>query len=183
MKDLEARESTYRGRQIRQLFAELRRRAKDGGTRFILVSSVDHQAGRTRFLSLMRREAHLMAPGEVEFVSASNLARIGPSEFFGYDLVLVDGPPVVDGRGALDIPPRWIEAFQGAVLVVVKRRTSRKGLAETREWLEANGIPIFGVVWNEWLSPPVMVAWLRLRKTIRRWFRKETAAVPAGKGE
>ena len=184
MQNLEAREETYRGRQLRQLFADLRRRAKRSETRFFLVTSVDHQAGRTQFLSHMRREAQHMAPGELELVSASNLTRIDPSEFFGYDLVLVDGPPVVDGRGALDIPPRWIEAFEGAIVVVVKRRTSRNGLLETRAWLEANDIPIFGVVWNEWLSPPPMVAWLQVRNVFRRLIgRGSSTPSLAGKGK
>lgn len=183
MQDLASRELTYRGRQLRQLFAELRRRARADETRFILVTSVDHDAGRTRLLTEMRREAHHMAPGEVEFVSAQNLTRVDPSEFFGYDIVLVDGPPIVDGRGALDIPPRWIEAFDGALLVVVKRRTSRKGLLESREWLEANEVPVIGVVWNEWLSPPLMVAWLRFKQAIGRRFGRTPPARLAGKDE
>ena len=84
-------------------------------------------------------------------------------------VVVVDGPAMLAGDDVLDIPPLWMEAFDAAILVVMKRRTTTTKLEETVAWLEAAGIPPIGIVWNQHHFPPVTDVLDRWREKLSDW--------------
>jgi len=161
---------TYSRRKTRELLSGLLRIAEARGTKRLLITSVSAGAGKTLLCKALREEAKILGGRTISFVSQRFLDRVEPSEVSSVDLVLVDGPASIEVDGLSDIPSDWRRALDGVVLVVVKRETQRESVQEARRWLEANGLPIVAVVWNEYRLPPLSVLFERLRRAIR--FRK-----------
>lgn len=126
--------------------------------------------GKTLLLSLVRDEYKAMCDEAVTFVSTSSLDRVGPAHFDKYELVLIDGPSPGGDHAVLSLPWDWMEAIDGALLVVPKRRTPRALLAEIVEWLECVHIPVLGMVWNEHWAPPPLIKLYRLAWRLRHPF-------------
>ncbi len=161
---------TYSRRKVRELLTGLVRLAHGRGARRILLTSVEQGAGKTRLTASLKHEARSLPGASIAFVSRAYLDRVQPADLGDHDLVLVDGPAVIDVDGLHDIPEVWRRGLDGAVLVVIKRRTRRVAVEEARRWLEANGIALLGVVWNEYTLPPVFVQLARVRAWIGRMF-------------
>lgn len=137
----------------------------------MLVTSVAHSAGKTRLLEALRDEFQVLAPGDVAFVRFHRLTKLTPDDFKLNKLVLIDGPPAADSDSLIDMPQNWTQAIDGVIVVVVKRQTRRAELEETSTWLTSVGLPVFGVVWNEHLAPPLFVFLRELRRRARSWWR------------
>ncbi len=119
--------------------------------RFILVSSTGAGQGKTRLVRGLTQTLH--ARGYV-FLDLPQLFESEPADFPRGTRVIVDGPPMMEGQGLFVVPQRWLEAFDGAILVVAKRDTRRDELEQALAWLEASGTECVGLVWNDLAMPP-----------------------------
>ena len=71
----------------------------------------------------------------------------------------------------MPLPLRWMNAFDGAILVVLGRRTPSEDLTDAVKWLDDARIRVIGVVFNELCAPDPAVRlslWRRLWRT-RTW--------------
>ncbi len=168
--------STRLSREGRKLATQIAAAINQSGAKFVLLTSVDEGDGKTFLAKMLRREWSSSAMERLDIVDWSRLATLIPADFtpaadhmvLGPDgrptlapvvdeaTIVVDGPPMLAGDEILDIPPLWMEAFDAAVVVVMKRRTLMHKVEETIEWLRAADITPIGVVWNEHHFPPVL---------------------------
>lgn len=147
---------------------------------FVLITSVSRGDGKTRLAATLKNELQTVAVDRYVVLTWRQLGTFHPSEFNLSTVVFVDGPAMLEGEEILQIPPDWMQAFDGALIVVMKRVTHRTELEEAASWLNAAGIPPIGVVWNEHRFPPFGIALERLRDRVRRIFgrRERPRIVP-----
>lgn len=159
---------------------QLLTRTSEVGARYVLVTSVGEGAGRTEAVKALRDELEILIPGEVAVASFERLRDIDTERLAEWRLVLVDGPPATHSDALLDIPREWAQCFDASILVVVKRRTRRSELADTSEWLGSQGMPVIGLIWNEYVLPPWSDWWMLMKRGLRgRRGRPERQALPA----
>lgn len=145
---------------------------------FILITSVSRGDGKTRLAATLKNELQSVAVDRYVVLTWRQLGTFHPSEFNLSTVVFVDGPAMLEGEEILQVPPDWMQAFDGALLVVMKRHTLRAELEEAASWLTSAGIPPIGVVWNEHRFPPLGIALERIRGRILRLFgRRERARI------
>lgn len=140
----------------------------ESGKRAILLTSPYEGDGKSFLLGILAPELEKVAPYRFHILSASELTEVNPWAPPDDRVLLVDGPAVLEGRGFLNIRKGWISAFDGALVVAVARKTKRQDLEETVSWLNASKIPPIGLIWNEFVCPPLGT---RLRFAWRRLFR------------
>ncbi len=132
---------------------------------YVLITSPGHREGRTYLCHTLQREFRALGWRRFVFLSWQELEEHHPRDHGRSTTVIVDGPPIAEGPGVLGIPPAWLEALDGALVVARKRVTNRSDLAQTVAWLEATHIPPVGVVFNE-QGFPQLRQWLEsLRRT------------------
>ncbi len=176
-------------REGRKLATQVAAAIERSGARFVLLTSVDANDGKSFLADLLAEEWASTAMERFDVFDWSRLTTLIPADFTpGADRVLltpdghhdritqaddavvvVDGPPMLAGDEVLDIPPLWMEAFDGAVLVVMKRRTMATKLEEAVAWLEAANIQPLGIVWNQHHFPPVLDVLDRWREKVADW--------------
>jgi hypothetical protein len=137
----------------RKLAVQLCAAVEASGKRVILVTSPNADEGKTFLMRLVGPELERVAPNRFRVLGASELENENPWHAPDDRVLLVDGPPMLEGDGFLELRKGWVSAFEGALIVVMKRRTTRVELEETVDWLKAAKIPPLGVVWNEWACP------------------------------
>ena len=160
-------------RKQRRLAAGLLRKAEARGLSRLLVVSAESGAGRSTFLDALVAHAPAVSRVQLQVMRAPDLTAScplrqrsshdsaagrqaeGASSSGPYELVLVEGPAIMEGEASLSLSPEWIDALDGAVIVVNARRTKRQLLHATAQWLEDMGVPAVGVIWNEVGLPPV----------------------------
>lgn len=155
---------------------------EESGTKRVLVTSAFKGEGKTLFLDLVRREfEHCKTSLEIRVVDGDDIVteaepdrrssqsvRLEPKHLSPDVVTLVKGPSVLDSEGMLHFRRDWFEEIDGALIVVMGRKTGRKALKETVDWLEASGIKPIGLIYNEFASPPLGE---RLAK-IRKWWQQ-----------
>lgn len=159
-------------RKARHLANEVASVVDKAKAHFVLVTSVARGDGKTRLAGTLKKELGAVAVDRYVVLTWKQLGTFHPSEFDLSTVVFVDGPAMLEGEEILQIPPDWMEAFDGALLVVMKRETTRADLDEAVSWLTAAGIPPIGVVWNEHRFPPFGTALQRFRDSFRGLFRR-----------
>lgn len=139
----------------------------------VLLTSPANGAGKTKFARAIAPHLATIAPDRYAIYSTNDLADLDPSRRTEGLVVLVDGPAMLDGDGLLRVPQRWMDAFDGALLMVVGRQTRRDDLAESVQWLDRAGVPTLGVLFNEFANPAPMLR-------ARRWLRYLTGGTVIG---
>ena len=137
----------------------------------MLLTSVNAKDGKSALLQVFRDECGAFEPRRLALVEGKHLAQVSPADFHDYQLVIVDGPSVSDSDALMDISREWRTAFQGCLLVCVKRATQRAALVEADDWMRSQSLPVLGVIWNEYLCPPRFVFLRQLRE---RFFGRAT---------
>lgn len=176
-----SREGIDRRRKLRHVAANLVDLCRRQELRFVMVTSVARGAGRTRMLDALRGELAAIVPGEVSIVRFDRLRSVTPDQYDNYKLVLIDGPPTTYSDELLDTPRNWSAVIQASLLVIMKRHTRRADVKEASAWLESIGMPVVGVVFNEYVLPPLATWWLLLKADIKRRFgfgKKPKVAAP-----
>lgn len=179
-------------RKQRRLAAGLLRKAEARGLSRLLVVSAESGAGRSTFLDALVAHAPAVSRVQLQVMRAPDLSSSCPltqrlshdsatgrqvnagSDSDSYQLVLVEGPAIMEGDASLSLSPEWIDALDGAVIVVNARCTKRQLLHATAQWLEDMGVPTVGVVWNEVGLPPVSARLYqrmqRRQSVVSKWF-------------
>ncbi len=99
-------------------------------------------------LSLMT--AGLCPDNPAELLASSRLEALAAQFREDFDYILIDSPPVLAVSDPCIIAPN----VDGLLLVVRMRKTTRAALVRSRETLEAQGVPIVGVVANAFQPSP-----------------------------
>lgn len=169
-------------RQARQLTTAIADAVGRAGVRYVLVTSAGRGDGKTLLVNLVEQELRRMATGQYVVLSWELLGDFRPGDFPSPTVVLVDGPPMREGGGILQIPHAWMEAFEGALVIVMKRVTPRADLEDVVSWLGSAGIRPLGVVWNEFRFPPTRtrLAQLRARLSGQRGDPAQVSQEPGG---
>jgi hypothetical protein len=66
--------------------------------------------------------------------------------------VVVDGPPLLEEGGLLELPRSWVHRFDNCVIVCTKNETRLRDLVRAEERLRAMGLSPLGTVW--WRRDP-----------------------------
>ncbi|MCB9531306.1 MAG: hypothetical protein H6700_06040 [Myxococcales bacterium] len=160
--------SVYNERLVaRKLAVSLHASIRESGCETILLTSPSARAGKTFFASLMRPELDEIAPGKYLFVDHRQLSDYDPSRRPDGLTVIVDGPAMMEGDGLLVVPQRWMQAFDGALLLVLGRDTPSEDLEDSVRWLDESRIRVIGVVFNELLAPDPTVRLSIWREMLR----------------
>jgi hypothetical protein len=144
---------------------------EEAGARFVLLTSPGPGEGKTTFMDLVGHElAHFTTPPY--HLLRHDALDAPPSSFEGERVLLVHGPPMLHGEEILNLRDDWMDAFDGALIVVMGRRTRRDDLRRALAWLEAVDIRPLGLIYNEVIAPPFGA---RL-DALRRWLRRPSTA-------
>lgn len=149
-------------REVRLLATSVAAALEGAGAKFVLVTSPLAGEGKSLLVRALEHEFHAMAMSRFHVMDWKDLERYEPRLDDPHMVVLVDGPPLGEGDGVLRLPADWLQAFDGALVVVKKRSTGRADLQQALGWLKAAGIPPVGVIWNQHGLPP-------LGSVLRRW--------------
>jgi len=168
---------------------------EESGTKRVLVTSAYAKEGKTLFLDLVSREfEHCKSTLEIRVIDGDDIitdadptgttsrgkVRLEPKHLSPDVVTLIKGPSVLDSEGMLHFRRDWFEEIDGALVVVMARRTGRKALRETVAWLEASGIKPIGLIYNEFASPPLADRLGRIRKWRQQPLRSKLRAAFGG---
>ncbi len=153
-------------REVRLLATSVAAALEDAGARFVLVTSPTAGDGKSLLVRALHHEFQSMGMSRFHLMGWEDLTRDEPRLDDEQTIVLIDGPPLGEGDGVLRLPPDWLQAFDGALIVVQKRVSNRADLEQAVAWLRATGIQPLGVVWNEHGHPPIGSALRRLKARI-----------------
>ncbi len=132
----------------------------------MLLTSVGRREGKSVLMETLREELEAIAPERYLFVAEDQMTLYDPADIRQGRTVVVEGPSMLGGEGAMGIPARWMQSFDGALLIVMKRWTRRADMVEAVTWLRDAGIAPLGIVWNEVFAPPfgtrVALFWRRV---------------------
>ncbi len=144
------------------------------GARMILVTSAQPGDGKTMLLETLRDEFRAMEMGHIAFLGLGTLKKMAPSDFDEYELVVIEGPSPGGDHLVLNLSRAWMQALDGAILIVMKRHTTRSALADMHEWVKVAGLRTLGVVWNEREAPPPRLRLLRWQNRFTALFGRKS---------
>jgi hypothetical protein len=149
-------------REMSRLAAGFVSATEAAGARCILVTAVSGRDGVGTVVPGLvdALSEHSVRP--VRFMRWGWLPKVEPFTLAPSEMVIVLGPPMLEGDDFLDLPHAWMDQFDASVLVVSRRGTRRDDLAVATQWLRDAGIPPIGVVVNAAPLAPV-----RLRDSLR----------------
>lgn len=164
-------------REMSRLAAGFVAATEAAGARCILATAVSGRDGVGTVVPGLvdALSEHSVRP--IRFMRWGWLQKVEPFTLTPSEMVIVLGPPMLEGDEFLDIPHVWMEQFDASVLVVGRRRTRRDDLAVASRWLRDAGLPPLGVIINATPLPPVSFAesvktsWAHVRD---RWHRATT---------
>lgn len=163
-------------RRGRQLATEIVAAVENAGTRFVLITSVSRGDGKSHLAQTLRRELAMIATGRFVVLDWHDLAGLDPGHFPPDQTIIVDGPAMLEGEEIFSLPPPWLEAFDGSLVVVMKRVTTKEDLLDLFSWLTAAGCPPIGTIWNEKAFPPLGTVLGRFRDWLADLFDRRRPA-------
>ena len=118
----------------------------------VLLNEIDWQNAvrSTPIDGLSLMTAGLCPDNPAELLAASGLSKLMIQLREEYDYVLIDTPPVLAVSDPCIIAP----LADGLLLVVRMKKTKRASLLRSRETLEAHGVPVYGIVANDFRPQP-----------------------------
>ncbi len=154
------------------------------GARRLLVVSARRGDGRTHLIETLEAMVDDQQAGRTgqawSFLTLAEAAARGPGTICEGCRLVIDGPALLDGDGAIGLEPGWLEVVDGVIVVLLAGRTTEAELALVRARLEALQLPLLGAVWNERHDQGFGKALSRLRQ--RAWSRLgRLFARPAGR--
>lgn len=160
-----ARRQVEQALVARKLAVQLSAAITESGKRIVLLTSPNQGDGKTFFIRLVAPELERIAPHRFRVLSTADLENTNPWHAEDDRVLLVDGPAMLEGDGFLRLRKGWVSAFDGALILVMGRRTRAEDLEETASWLQAAKIEPIGIVWNENVCPPIVT---RLRMVLEK---------------
>ena len=127
---------------------------RESGCRRVLITSPTKSSGKSHFVRAVAPELHAIAHNQYRFLRTVDLEQMAPPREDDPQLTLVDGPSMFDGNGLLQVPQDWMESFDGAILLVMGRRTESEALEEAVKWMADSRIKTIGLIWNDFVNPP-----------------------------
>ena len=174
----------------RRMLAESVAAALRGTTsRYILVVSSRHGDGKSHLFQTLEATLAVADPQNWCFLDVCSAANVSPSDFPAPCRVVIDGAALLDGDGGIELDEEWMNALDGALIVLLAGRTTEDEVTQLRARLDALEIPPVGVVWNDRDDrglPSLLGALRRRASAVRQIFpgsnaaRTERDAVPAG---
>ncbi len=138
----------------RKLAVSFHAAIRESQCRRVLITSPTSRSGKSHFTRLIGPELGVIAPDQYRFYRHEDLERLPPPSYEDPQITIVDGPPMFDGDGLLVVPQRWMQAFDGCVILVMGRHTESEFLSESVKWMKDSRIHIIGLIWNDYLNPP-----------------------------
>ncbi|MEZ4266461.1 MAG: hypothetical protein R3F39_08790 [Myxococcota bacterium] len=172
-------------REMSRLAAGFVAATEAAGARCVLVTAVSGRDGVGTVVPGLvdALSEHSVRP--IRFMRWGWLQKVEPFTLAPSEMVIVLGPPMLEGDDFLELPQAWMEQFDASVLVVSRRGTRRDDLAVVTRWLRDAGLPPIGVVVNAAPIAPVRfleslrTSWKHTRE---RWTRAATEGPPGGPG-
>jgi hypothetical protein len=127
---------------------------RESGCRRVLVTSPGRACGKSHFVQTITPELNVIAQNAYRFLETEDLKQVTPPQEDDPQIVVVDGPPMFDGNGLLDVPQDWMNSFDGAIMLVMGRRTKSELLEEAVKWMRDSRIQMIGLIWNDYVNPP-----------------------------
>ncbi len=160
------RRSTFLNERLiaRKLAVGLDAAIRESGCQTVLLTSPGKASGKTRFARVISPQFSVIAPDRYMILGVSDLAKLDPYQRPPGLVVIVDGPSMLDGDGLLGIPQHWMDAFDGAVLMVMGRQTRTDDLEQSVQWLDNARIKTIGIIFNEFISPEPSLRLKRWRR-------------------
>ena len=174
----------------RRMLAEGVAAALRGTTcRFILVVSARSGDGKSHLFQTLESVLAVAEPTAWRFLDVEDAADFPPSSIPAPCRVVLDGAALLDGDGGIALDDEWMNALDGALIVLLAGRTTEDEVAQLRARLDALEIPPVGVVWNDRDDrglPSLLGALKRRASAVRQIFPGGKAAreaeKPAGPG-
>ena len=117
--------------------------------RCILVVSARSGDGKTFLFETLESVLAAADPDAWRFLDLRQAAHASPADFAAPARVVIDGASMLDGDGGIQLNAEWMEALDGALIVLLAGRTTEDEVAQLRARLDALEIPPVGVVWND----------------------------------
>jgi len=134
----------------RRMLAEGVAAALRGTTcRFILVVSARSGDGKSHLFHTLESVLTVAEPTSWRFLDVEDAAEFSPSTIPAPCRVVLDGAALLDGDGGIALNEEWMNALDGALIVLLAGRTTEDEVAQLRARLDALEIPPVGVVWND----------------------------------
>ena len=147
--------------------------------RYILVVSARHGDGKSHLFHTLESTLALAEPQNWVFLDVVSAANVSPGDFPAPCRVVIDGAALIDGDGGIDLDAEWMEALDGALIVLLAGRTTEDEVTQLRARLDALEIPPVGVVWNDRDDrglPSLLGALRRRASAVRQMFPGSNAA-------
>lgn len=154
------------------------------GARCVLVTAVSGRDGVGTVVPGLVDALSEHSARPIRFMRWGWLQKVEPFTLAPSELVIVLGPPMLEGDDFLELPHAWMEQFDASVLVVSRRGTRRDDLAVVTRWLRDAGLPPIGVVVNAAPIAPVrMIDSIRTTwRHLRERYAGSQGAGPGGVG-
>jgi len=152
-------------------------------SRFILVVSARNGDGKSHLFHTLRSALGAGEPEAWQFLDVDGAAAAKPSDFPAPCRVVVDGAALLDGDGSIELDDEWMNALDGALIVLLAGRTTEDEVAKLRARLDALEIPPIGVVWNDRDDrglPSLLGALKRRASAVRQMFPGGAAREASG---
>ena len=134
----------------RRLLAEGVAAALRGTTcRFILVVSARSGDGKSHLFHTLESVLTVAEPTAWRFLDVDGAEEFSPTDIPAPGRVVIDGAALLDGDGGIQLNEEWMNALDGALIVLLAGRTTEDEVAKLRARLDALEIPPVGVVWND----------------------------------
>jgi len=163
------RATTELERQLlaRRLAVHVSAAVRKSGCKCVLLTSPNRGDGKSAFIELLGAELEHFSQVPFRVLAADQLMQYDPDMMPEDRVVLVHGPAMLEGEEILNLRDDWIAAFDGAIVLVMGRKTHRRDLRRALDWLQAVGIEPIGLVYNEFMAPPLSARlaafWRRMR--------------------
>lgn len=118
-------------------------------SRYILIVSACSGDGKSHLFQTLESVLAVAEPDQWAFLDVLQAAHASPSDFAAPVRVVIDGAALLDGDGGILLNSEWMEALDGALIVLLAGRTKEDEVALLRARLDALEIPPVGVVWND----------------------------------
>jgi Mrp family chromosome partitioning ATPase len=148
-------------------------------SRYILVVSARNGDGKSHLFHTLESVLAVAEPQAWTFLDLASAAGLSPTHFPAPVRVLIDGASLLDGDGGIDLGEEWMNALDGALIVLLAGRTTENEVAQLRNRLDALEIPPVGVVWNDRDDrglPSLLGALRRRASAVRQIFPGNRAA-------
>lgn len=158
------------------------------GARCVLMTAVSDRDGVGTVVPGLVDALSEHSARPIRFMRWGWLQKVEPFTLAPSEMVIVLGPPMLEGDDFLELPHAWMQQFDASVLVVSRRGTRRDDLAVVTRWLRDAGLPPIGVVLNAAPIAPVgmidsiRTSWRHLRERYAGSARGASSAGPSSAG-